>query len=692
MYTQCPECDVAFRVTAEVLKMAAGQVRCGGCGAAFNALEHLSETKPVARRQPDPEPQQPAPDEPVVLTPDTPPDSISAEQSAALLKTLDDLSGEDIRIEDTGVEWRVIGNEPEEPTPEPQAQSPNEPSRIIEEMLFDDNTVLPDDFDAVVDAISQPQPVETPPPAEPEPPQVDLDLSEPDEWDDLLDDLAEPDHHDGGFEATEPAADLDQVESEFEEPTAAISFDASDDHLAADDVDFDVETPAAREDETEADDDLETSIEEDLFAAAFESEAAAKSDKDGEPDSEGSDEDDDEFPDAFEIDLQSDEDFESEDVENIAMPFDDAIEATITTLSMSLNEELDSESRDPKDDSTGNDVHVDTSAEHDESAQQPDSDDSGKPEPPVIPEMSEEEKTINMMIDEELLSIAVEDEDGFASTIVQLQPDEKVGKEISDKESANQKDNGKNTEVSSGDADEDGRGTTGAPIPAHATTFETIIMEGETIRAELGRQALNEEEDASDDPDVELSLNREKDDYELRREMTSHRPGAGTYAALGLLVLLLVVQVVHQSRAALATVPAFNAAVGPIYRMLGMPLTPAWNIAGWRFEATKGDTDESGEVLTIYSRIGNNAESSLPYPLVHVSLTDRFEDIIGSTVLEPAEYLPENADPSQLVPPGDTFNAVITINSPSPEATGFKLNVCYRLAGGQLRCADHDFK
>ncbi|MGI9271510.1 MAG: MJ0042-type zinc finger domain-containing protein, partial [Woeseiaceae bacterium] len=38
MYTQCPECDVAFRVTAEVLKQAAGKVRCGGCGVAFNAL------------------------------------------------------------------------------------------------------------------------------------------------------------------------------------------------------------------------------------------------------------------------------------------------------------------------------------------------------------------------------------------------------------------------------------------------------------------------------------------------------------------------------------------------------------------------------------------------------------------------------------------------------------------------------
>ena len=39
------------------------------------------------------------------------PESISAEQSAALLKTLDELAGSDIRIEDTGVEWRVLDDD-----------------------------------------------------------------------------------------------------------------------------------------------------------------------------------------------------------------------------------------------------------------------------------------------------------------------------------------------------------------------------------------------------------------------------------------------------------------------------------------------------------------------------------------------------------------------------------------------------
>ena len=63
MYTQCPECGSAFRVTAEVLKQAAGRVRCGGCGSAFNALDYLAEHTPVAPAPP-PAKDEPAPEPP----------------------------------------------------------------------------------------------------------------------------------------------------------------------------------------------------------------------------------------------------------------------------------------------------------------------------------------------------------------------------------------------------------------------------------------------------------------------------------------------------------------------------------------------------------------------------------------------------------------------------------------------------
>ena len=90
MYTQCPDCSTAFRVTAEILKQAAGKVRCGGCGNAFNALEYLSESMPEQASPKEPEEHLPEL-KPEPLS-DNVPASISAEQSAALLKTLDELA------------------------------------------------------------------------------------------------------------------------------------------------------------------------------------------------------------------------------------------------------------------------------------------------------------------------------------------------------------------------------------------------------------------------------------------------------------------------------------------------------------------------------------------------------------------------------------------------------------------------
>lgn len=43
MLTQCPNCETTFRVTAEILRVADGQVRCGRCHTQFDALERLLE-------------------------------------------------------------------------------------------------------------------------------------------------------------------------------------------------------------------------------------------------------------------------------------------------------------------------------------------------------------------------------------------------------------------------------------------------------------------------------------------------------------------------------------------------------------------------------------------------------------------------------------------------------------------------
>jgi hypothetical protein len=282
-----------------------------------------------------------------------------------------------------------------------------------------------------------------------------------------------------------------------------------------------------------------------------------------------------------------------------------------------------------------------------------------------VPEPSEEEMTINQEIDQELLAIAAQDQD-LRATIVGLDTPENESDETTEPEEEEE-----------------------------ALEVETIIMEGDQIRGAFEKERERKKREAA--------LKRfDKagnliDSYVARRIVRGGRRSSdplayGMIAGVALLVLMLFGQIVHANRQSLSTSNLFNQTVGQVYRMLGRPITPEWSITGWQFEATNGNVAEDEDVLTIYSRIGNRSEQPLPFPLVHVALTDRWEETIGSAMLEPGEYLAADLNPNQLVSPGNNFTAVITIDEPSVDATGFKLNVCYRVSPGRVRCATEDFK
>ena len=666
MYTQCPDCEVAFRVTAGVLKQAAGQVRCGGCGSAFNALSYLSEKmpgQPVAREAsaalPELRPE-------IIETESGPPHSVSAEQSAALLKTLDELAGSDIRIEDTGVEWRVLDEDEaaaaaaddddadlgtndeyqeNEESPDDEADEPIESPAV--QQRFDDNTQLPDDFGPenessytttsepmfdTIDEDDDPKPLY-------EEPQPEITLSEPDEWQDILGEFLDL--------AEEVAAPIEGIDREIDTEDVAKGETAIEHTDIAVDEPLDMDTQFALQaeamgidlsgiNELESDeDDLAEDLDDVLEDESEESVTEETPDEELQDDFEFLG-----FEDANDDEGDPELDSETEQLELIE---EQAVLIVVPVVeSHSIEDELaaDDFTKKPADEAP---------SEH------------------YVPPMTEEEHTVNMQIDQDLMALAIEDEDGFASTIIM------PGKDAEKKALEEKVDMGKEDDEP-------------AEAPATTSGFEMIIMEGELIRNTVDSEKLAADAAAA----AELVELARADENERAEKSGGSR--YGMIAAAVLLMLTLAVQMVHQSREALATIPAFSSTVGQLYRAIGRPVQPAWDITGWRFEATKGSTEGEDEDLTVYSRLGNNSDGPLPYPLIGISLTDRFEESIGSRVLDPAEYLASDLDPRKLVEPGDTFNAVITIKSASEDATGFKLNVCYRSNDGQLRCAIDDFK
>jgi predicted Zn finger-like uncharacterized protein len=700
MYTQCPDCSTAFRVTADVLKQAAGKVRCGGCGNAFNALDYLSESVPQRAAPRDADAAVPE------LTPDPAqksdglPASISAEQSAALLKTLDELAGSNIRIEDTGVEWRVLDDDDvgeaaadpvaneanaeaspandmqvdelleESPTPvdqfltetPPQVDAPeifepvdDEPSRTsVNELRFDDNTPLPDDFDLDDESLFAPAPVDEPEDDADEPadireeaPQADFDLSEPDEWTDIL----------GEFEDLAVAVAASEV---VVAPLAA-ELDMLED-LDQDVVEeFDPEPEAEPVDDDDSiDEPLDMDSQFALQAEAMGIDLSSMNETLEEP----------EIEDDVDLELLLEgNNKQGQDIEDL---LDEDLVAEVSDEDAQLDLIEVEEDEEPVEEIEEIEV-----IEVEEEPADEDEDEVFDVQP-----LTKEEQTINMQIDQDLLALAIEDEDGFASTIII--PGESAEAEALKKDKKKRKKGKKDKKDKK--AEQNLKDTTAG--------FETIIMEGEQILSALDGEKPEKHAEAA------ASLAAAKASREAETAAHSGKRSVGMIIGMLALVLLITVQALHQSREALATYPAFNNVAGPLYRAIGMPLSPDWDVTGWRFEVTRHSVGEvaesedpdSSEDVMIFSRIGNNSDKPLPYPIIGISLTDKREEPIGGFTLDPADYLANDLDPRKPVEPGDTFDAVMTIRSASAEATSFRLRACYRNADGSLRCKDDSFK
>lgn len=596
MYTQCPDCATTFPVTARVLQQAAGRVSCGRCGHSFNALERLSEDPP------------------------------GRDDSRSMLDALEALAGpEDIRIEDTGVEWRVIDEDdvdaaesdaaeddadaavassvrwhiedtaqhsaddnaavsetgddrPRRPEDEGDASFARRgPQQSLQlpasggggQLRYDDDTPLPENFGQDEEPAEPPRRraedfLEARSPEFDER-QVDLALGDPGEWMALLDELGTgEDEPAPADEQPAAAGDADTGEHEAPAPAAVSEQDA--------------EAPALRRLEEEPGE-LELAADTDTrdggTAAAQPAGRAIAQERDpvrGEP-------------------------------PELARPA-----AARTRAAGSAQQHED--------------------------------------EPASAP-LTEEERTISRQIDRHRLRFA--------------QEQDALGSSRADAHRLRERPH-----------------------------VETIIMEGDFVRTALeadeGEAAAAGSEAGQDVTWLEQRPPAQAE--EQRAEPRSRKALAGV-VVLG---ILLLVQVVHAYREALATNDAFVRAAAPVYRLLGAPLVPSWDARGWQFQETSGGTDATGQALGVSSQIANVSDRPLPYPLIYLSLTDRWEEPVGASVLEPAAYLTPEADAASVVPPGASFTANITIRSLSPDASGFKLNVCYPADAGRLRCAIEDFR
>lgn len=166
MFTRCPHCSAVFRVTATILQMAEGEVRCGACGVVFNALHTLVDDWTGADFMPANGPHLAHPDAPV--TAETPP-----------LETAGEPASETLEFDVPEDEWQRYFISPAEPVPASEGR--NDPA-------------LGDDFNVSgpatgADAGEMPLAAAGSPPDEvspPSPPSLEEETADTDTWQSFL--------------------------------------------------------------------------------------------------------------------------------------------------------------------------------------------------------------------------------------------------------------------------------------------------------------------------------------------------------------------------------------------------------------------------------------------------------------------------------------------------------------------------
>ncbi|MEQ1581076.1 MAG: zinc-ribbon and DUF3426 domain-containing protein [Steroidobacteraceae bacterium] len=166
------------------------------------------------------------------------------------------------------------------------------------------------------------------------------------------------------------------------------------------------------------------------------------------------------------------------------------------------------------------------------------------------------------------------------------------------------------------------------------------------------------------------------------------RPRTAAWALFSLVLLVaLGLQAVHHYRQDLVRDPRVGPQLLQVYSALKLPLAPNWDVTGYEIQqwGVAADPATSG-TLRLRASILNRAGFAQPYPLLKLTLEDRWGEQVGAREFEPKEYLAAGTPADRLLAPNQPVNADIAIVDPGADAVGFHVDVCIKTYDG-IECA-----
>ena len=175
---------------------------------------------------------------------------------------------------------------------------------------------------------------------------------------------------------------------------------------------------------------------------------------------------------------------------------------------------------------------------------------------------------------------------------------------------------------------------------------------------------------------------------ELSNLQASKRPKRNIlWLLLSLIALLaLLMQYIHQQRNQLAMHPNFGERIQEVYAKLNIPLDPDWNLNAYSILASRVDLNPlNSKQLVVGFNLSNTAPHAQAFPIIRLSLFDRWRERIAYKDLMVQDYAPEDFNNNNLLPARGRVEIRLVIEDPGTQAQDFNVQVCLKKAG-IIRC------
>ncbi len=161
------------------------------------------------------------------------------------------------------------------------------------------------------------------------------------------------------------------------------------------------------------------------------------------------------------------------------------------------------------------------------------------------------------------------------------------------------------------------------------------------------------------------------------------------WAFLSLLGLsALSAQLIHHNRAELALHPKFGQHINKAYDRLGLDLEPNWRLSAYKSISNSVSLNpHDPSQLIVTSVVQNTANFAQPFPVVRLSLQNRWGEPIAYKDFRPSDYL-EKENIETLLPAQATHKIRVAVEDPGNEAMDYQSDLCleFGLIETTLQC------